>query len=1341
MKRVVWLTQLRNQLTRHRRRTGSGPLPAESLEPRALLSATSALVGTELHVFANHNEAIAVRPDPNGTGRAQVLINGAVDTSLRNVQTSQLSAIRIFAGPGNNRIDLSAVSSANFSFTAPGTGLGMQILVEGGDGNDTILGSVDLNDTLRGGDGHDVINDPLRIPLGALTIDGGDGNDVIYGGALADTIDGGDGNDLIIGDAGDDVIQGGDGDDGISGGAGNDSLTGGDGRDSILGGLGDDSLDGGAGADTLQGDDGNDSITGGADADLINGDGGANGGDDTIRGEAGADTIASGGGNDLIDGGSGADLLGVAGVSSNPLELSVSDVTITEGDNFGVIALFSVTLSAPSAFPVTVDIATVDDTAVAGQDFVAASQTLAFAPGITTQTFAVTITGDLRPELTERFFVVLSNAVGAAIADPAGEGIIEDGNDGPNQVVFLDFDSATDGFDHVYTQAERNAIQARLAEDYALFKTTFTQTRPVFGAFTTLLFNEPPPGGLAEEIDFRNLNLNLRATIDINGFLGNIGAPPATSQNFIELTAKVAAHELGHLMGLRHGDAYGPIGSGITLTPGPFAYNPLYPGPTGAIESNRHIMGSPASTGETLFDAVSNQYFGAREAVKLSMWAYQGQVIPEQAQPHASLLTAQPINLAELPVPNTEQNGPLAGLVFDVTATAITGSLSVAGEVDFYSFTASAGDILNVEVLSQALVGGPQDRFSDPIDPVLSILDINGNAIPYYSGTAINDDEFETADSILIDLVIPTDGTYFIRVADFATDTGSYEVFAWTFDANPPADPPGTITVGQPVPGQVTLYGGDGNDTLIGTDSDDVIHGGDGNDVIDAAGGNDLVFGAGGRDSIRGGAGNDSLYGQGGIDTLIGDAGDDFIDGGASRDRLLGDDAAGVESGNDTIVGGAGNDLIFAGAGNDFVLGGGGLDTLHGEAGNDTLNGQAGRDSLVGGDGDDNLIWRGDGNDTLDGGEGLDRADINGTHGADTIAIGSSGSTLTVTQSGSVLSIANVDGSIANPMEVIRISGLAGNDTITIGSIGSVGALILQIDGGAGDDFVNGEGALTGSARILIDGGIGNDTLRGTMGDDTILGGVGNDSLRGGNGNDTLQGGAGSDTLDGMGGNDLLLGEDQNDTLIGGDGDDTINGGAGDDSALGGDGNDSILGSFGRDTLLGDAGNDTLLGGASDDALIGGGGNDFLNGGVGNDTLLGNAGADRITGDDGDDVINGGDGNDTINAGDGHDTIDAGDGNDGVDAGDGNDVVIGGAGRDTLAGGDGNDTLIGGADADTLLGQLGNDVLTGNGGADTFDGGEGFNALTDVAAVDQVFDSVNSFPLTNDLLNNLTITP
>jgi len=98
-----------------------------------------------------------------------------------------------------------------------------------------------------------------------------------------------------------------------------------------------------------------------------------------------------------------------------------------------------VSLSAAYDQPVTVNFATQDgyfpdgnyDAAIAGQDYVATSGTLTFAPGETTKTITVQIIGDMTPESEEVFFLRLSGATNASIANSwgswgAGCGIIMD---------------------------------------------------------------------------------------------------------------------------------------------------------------------------------------------------------------------------------------------------------------------------------------------------------------------------------------------------------------------------------------------------------------------------------------------------------------------------------------------------------------------------------------------------------------------------------------------------------------------------------------------------------------------------------------------------------------------------------------------------------------------------------------------------------------------------------------------------------------------------------------------------------------------------------------------------
>jgi hypothetical protein len=81
------------------------------------------------------------------------------------------------------------------------------------------------------------------------------------------------------------------------------------------------------------------------------------------------------------------------------------------------IATIAVTLDAPSALTVTVDYATSDGTAMAGEDYAAMSGTLVFTPGVTSQTFNVSIISDEVSEGDETVVLTLSTADNAVIGE------------------------------------------------------------------------------------------------------------------------------------------------------------------------------------------------------------------------------------------------------------------------------------------------------------------------------------------------------------------------------------------------------------------------------------------------------------------------------------------------------------------------------------------------------------------------------------------------------------------------------------------------------------------------------------------------------------------------------------------------------------------------------------------------------------------------------------------------------------------------------------------------------------------------------------------------------------
>lgn len=104
--------------------------------------------------------------------------------------------------------------------------------------------------------------------------------------------------------------------------------------------------------------------------------------------------------------------------------LIIGDASPLEGNAGAVNASFVVTLAGNAAQTVTVDYATANGTGSAGSDFAATSGHLIFPPGVSTQTIDVPIVGDTSVESDETFFINLSGASNATIADNQALGTI-----------------------------------------------------------------------------------------------------------------------------------------------------------------------------------------------------------------------------------------------------------------------------------------------------------------------------------------------------------------------------------------------------------------------------------------------------------------------------------------------------------------------------------------------------------------------------------------------------------------------------------------------------------------------------------------------------------------------------------------------------------------------------------------------------------------------------------------------------------------------------------------------------------------------------------------------------
>ena len=549
-------------------------------------------------------------------------------------------------------------------------------------------------------------------------------------------------------------------------------------------------------------------------------------GNDTLIGTSGPDTLVGGAGNDSLVGGGGADTFTFNGGSNG-------SQTITETENTGAWLDFS---QAPDGISINL------------------SQTgpQTVIPGILTLTLTdpLGINNVLGSSYND---TIIGNALDNTLIGAGGDDLIAGlgGNDvlegSVTRTVYLDFNTFELPSQHFYTTTERDEIQAQITADYADFSYSFTQTQPQSGPYTTIYFNDPTlvglEGGIATGIDWRDLDISGTTTlatlqlqavpfgntgielyypvgglqidppdtagVNVNNLLGGPGEPAATSADFVGLSTTIAAHELGHISGLEHGDAYGPIGSGIYVGVDPALYNPPYTGPTNANETILHIMASGASVGSTLEDAINDPFFGEREAIALA-FGEDGTPTNEQTTPHDSMANAQPLALQPLVVPDTNLEGANADQIFNVTAADVVGYLGLnssgTSETDYYSFSGQAGTLINFQVLS-ALLNRPGGAF----DSTLTIYNSSGQVIAY------NDDSFQDTDSTIVDLTIPTTGTYYVEVTASAnegvpiTQTGDYELFMYTFS-----------TTGDPPAGD-TVYGGPGNDTIMGGTSDDTV--------------------------------------------------------------------------------------------------------------------------------------------------------------------------------------------------------------------------------------------------------------------------------------------------------------------------------------------------------------------------------------------------------------------------------------------------------------------------------------------------------------------------------------
>ena len=177
--------------------------------------------------------------------------------------------------------------------------------------------------------------------------------------------------------------------------------------------------------------------------------------------------------------------------------VSISDTSLTEGDSGTSTATFTVSLSKTSSETVTVFGQTIDGTALNGGDYLATSGLVTFLPGDSVESFSVEIVGDAVAEDTEAFFVGLSLATGATIADSQGTGTVFD-NDGAITITVHDA-SVTEGDSGTRSIAFSVTLSAASSETVTVLAQTTAGTAAAgadyLTAAATLIFT---PGDTAE---------------------------------------------------------------------------------------------------------------------------------------------------------------------------------------------------------------------------------------------------------------------------------------------------------------------------------------------------------------------------------------------------------------------------------------------------------------------------------------------------------------------------------------------------------------------------------------------------------------------------------------------------------------------------------------------------------------------------------------------------------------------------------------------------------------------------------------------------------------------------
>jgi CSLREA domain-containing protein len=529
------------------------------------------------------------------------------------------------------------------------------------------------------------------------------------------------------------------------------------------------------------------------------------------------------------------------------LSLSINDVTLTEGNSGTKNATFTVTLSGETFQPVTVNYATANGTATAGSDYTATTGTLIFNvnPGETSKQITVSVLGDSLFEANETFFVNLSNATNASIADAQAQGTIT--NDDvtlPTITLAVSPTSVSeDGTTNlIYTFTRTGATTNALTVNYGITGTAntsdYTGATPGTGKTITFAANsatatltiDPTADTIVESNETVALTLatgtgyTIGTTTAVIGTITNDDLLPnlnlSANKTIVEgntnpqnVTYTVTLSSTStQTITVQYATANGTAiaGSDYTSTSGTLTFNP---GVTSQVINIPILNDSINEANETFsltLNSPTNASLGTSQTVTTTI----------SDTLSAAATTTLPTNVENLTLTGTTAiNGTGNAGNNVLTGNSANNTLSGLNGNDTYSFVANSA--LGTDTITETATGG-----TDTID---------------FTGTTA---------AVNVNLGVTTSQTVNSNLKLILSANNVIE----------------------------NATGGTGNNRLTGNTLNNILSGGSGNDQLQGLGGDDSLWGGAGNDILNGGIGNDSLWGG---------LGDDILTGGVGNDKYL----------------------------------------------------------------------------------------------------------------------------------------------------------------------------------------------------------------------------------------------------------------------------------------------------------------------------------------------------------------------------------------------------------------------------------------------------------------------